>query len=502
MEHVHERSWSRISKTLVAFVLAISIGSTALPQRAHAVLGFSVVVDPTNLVQNTVDAVSSAAIHVKEYVLDTLAWQVGNLAIQSMTKSLVNWINSGFKGSPAFVTDLNRNLQGVGDKVASEFFESLSSNLDGITTTPFQDKVIDAVRLGYYLRTSPESFYTKYPYTLNQVSSNDKEFLKGKFTEGGFNAWFQATLVPQNNPYGARELAEKVLSEQVGTQVQIRTRELDWGKGFLSWRGDCVATTRSVSAAADAMNVTGDEEPVDLSGEDECLGYEVKTPGSVIMEAIPNSMQANMNRLVSADELNEIVGALMNQLIGQVLGSGSGGGGLSGLSRPSAGGGASVLDQATDPSQAGSTQGISSTFAATLSNQRKYVAEYQAGWNTIRTAAQAVPQRCSTSGSPSPQDLIARSGEALVQAANGLAALDALQTRLTAALDAGGSQTTTLLAISEDYNELISSDTLPSAEAIAEAQTESKDSGESEQVSFYTQMTRLASSRTCDVSDE
>jgi hypothetical protein len=215
------------------------------------------------------------------------------------------------------------------------------------------------------------------------------------------------------------------------------------------------------------------------------------------MEQLNTQLGSNVNRLVSADEFNEIIGALMNQLVGQVLGGGDGSG-LSGVSRPSAGGGSSYLDQATDASQSGvSDAGISKTFTTTIENQRKYITQYQEGWDKIRTAAQAAANRCPTSGSPTPQDVLARSGSALAQAANAGAALDAIQTRIAAATDAGGNQTTTLLSISEDYNELISSDTLPSAEDIAEAQAESQDTGDEAQSSLYTRMTRLSSSSSC-----
>ena len=133
---------NHLLKKVATGVIGLSLLFTfAIPQRAHALFGIGdIVIDPTNLIQNTINAVNSAAEYTLEYVLDGLAWEVANLAIQSMTKSIVNWINSGFEGSPAFVTDLRTNLRGVGDAVAARFFEELANQ--EIATTPFQDKVL------------------------------------------------------------------------------------------------------------------------------------------------------------------------------------------------------------------------------------------------------------------------------------------------------------------------------------------------------------------------
>ena len=186
------------------FLIVVTASGAIMPQRAHAA-GFPVV-----------DIINE----IKEWGTDTLAWQVGNLVIESLLKSTINWINSGFEGSPAYVTDLQENFRGLGDAVAEKFFQELVEGLDE-TDLPFQDRVIDAVRLGYYLHTSPESFYTKYPSTLNQVSPDSRAFLEGDFSQGGFNAWFATLMNPSNNPYGARDLAERYLSSAIGTRTSV-----------------------------------------------------------------------------------------------------------------------------------------------------------------------------------------------------------------------------------------------------------------------------------------
>lgn len=490
--------YTKIISALAGSSLLLAVGISAFPRPAHALA--EVVIDPFNLVENSMSA-------TLDYVLDPLAWQVANVAIQSITKSTVNWINSGFQGSPAFVTDLNENLRGVGDAVADRFFDELSSEIE-LNRTPFQDKVLDAVRLGYYLHTSPESFYTKHPYTLNQVSGDDAAFLRGDFSQGGWNAWFATMMNPQNNVYGSRMLAEEALTNTVSNATNGRLQELSWNRGFLSWRGDCIKapvykTGQGPSGGSKDGSVPPD--PVSLEKKDSgCASYTIKTPGSVIMEQLNDTLGANVNRLVSADEFNEIIGALMNQLAIQVLGGGDGGG-LSGVSKPSSGGGSSFLDRATDPSQSGSPDsGLVTNFARTIQSQQKSVEDYRAAWTRIQGAAQAAQNACGTRATeaPTPEQVLARASTALVTAANAKARLDSLATRITAITDAGGNQTSAVLSLSTEYNALMNSDVLPSTSALTEALVESEDTGSERPGSLYSQMTRLANSRTCTGSND
>lgn len=438
-------------------------------------VGPALVTQNLTLVESGISAVKNAAIVTKEYILNTLAWEVANLAIESITKSTVNWINSGFQGSPAFVTDLNENLSGVSDTVAARFFDELSSQR--IKTSPFQDKVLDAVRLGYYLRTSPDSFYTRNPYTLDRVSANDAAFLKGDFSQGGWDAWFETVNNPNNNRYGAEMLANQALEDAVSSATGARLQELSWNRGFLQWCGD------EISVEADAA------EAESLEQEDQCVGKQTRTPGSVISEQLNDALGSGMERLIVADDFNEIIGALLNQLAAQVLGGGSGGG-LTGVSRPSSGGGSSFLDTASQ----GSGANIASSFSATISRQTDQVLTFQKNWEKIRDAANAALAKCGTTGNASAQQVLDTAATRLVRAANALAALTKLQADITAANTAGGNQSNALSAVSSAYGELINSNTLPTPEEISEAQIQSKDTGSANPGSLYSQMTRISNS--------
>src|SRR3989344_803694 len=165
-------------------------------------------------------------------IADALAWAAAKTAIQSMTQSIVNWINSGFEGSPAFVTDLKRNLGNLGAAVAEDFIRGLDEVVQDNTgfsiRAPFQDQIAQALRTEFYRTTSSYGFDARYPY-------------RDCYGSGGFswNGFFCESRNDANNPYGRYMLARNDLFRQVDQETQNRLREIDWGNGFLSWRGSC-----------------------------------------------------------------------------------------------------------------------------------------------------------------------------------------------------------------------------------------------------------------------
>ncbi len=491
------RSTSFFKKVLtlvIALALIVPAGVSFSPRPAYALFGIGdITFDPTNLVQNIFSAVKSSALVTKEYVLDTLAYQVAEVARQSVIRSLVNWINSGFQGSPAFVTDLKRNLRGVEDAVAQRFFASLASQ--DITDSDAQDRVISLARIGYFLTTSRESFYERYPNTLTQVSPDANAFLEGDFSQGGFDAWFSAVLVPQNNPYGMQELINQDLQRLTSEARDSRLQELSWNRGFVSWRGECI----DQNPQGEQEYLPGDDLPadlsVDLTGEDACAEFEIETPGSVIVEQLNKTLGSNIDKLVSADEMNEIIGALLNQLVGHVLGTN--GGGFRSASRPSSGGGSSIVDQATNPNQAGGSGAtIRQNFITTVAEQKRYITDFQTAWTKIRTAADTALTRCGASGTPNPEDVAKRATTMLTKAANALTELEDISEDIAAIDTTAGDPTSALLDLTTRYQALLASGTLPTPDEIAEAQAESQDTGDTEPGSLYSQLTNRAASCT------
>ncbi len=463
--------------SLVVTVLAVSY-SPALPSNkvpAHAQLGAVTTfeVNPAILTGVATIAASEVTQTTIEQVLNGIAWSVAKVAVGSITRSTVNWINSGFNGSPAFVSDLNENLSYLGDAVAEDFFNNL--NRTAINTTgfnivsPFQDQIAAQLRQEYYLATSNTLGLSR--YDLNGYSTDPKAFINGDFSKGGFDAFFAASQNPANNPFGAYELASNALWGQINAAAQQRKAELDWGNGFLPWRGNCSTASG----------------PVSLSQSEKCRTSPVRTPGSVIESQLEQNLGTGVRQLELADSINEVVGALMGQLVNQVLGPG----GLLGASQYTSGGGSSYVNQATNTSQYDSLNtSIANGVVQNIQKDRATATAYRDNWQKVLDAANVARGRCGADSEISTAITKATAG---VQKGNAaLAQIGTIQTKTQAAIqNVSASKSTLIVDAVSDYQSYLRSPVIPTADEQAEAAFQSTDTSGSDTAtqSLYTQMT-------------
>jgi hypothetical protein len=491
---------SKILAGILVCSLILSIGFA--PRSAHA-SGLPVI-DAANLVPNIATKIETGATHiieaaqlalgnalnVKEFSLDPIAWAVGKMAVQSLTKSVVNWINSGFHGSPAFVTDLEGNLQAVGDAAAGKFLTTLAN--DPALKSPFQSKVAQVAYTGYLLATAKDTYVRVNAYNLNKVTPNDTQFLAGDFSKGGWSAWFAATMNPQNNPYGAQILAENGLNVNVTAAQNKRTIELNWGQGFMSWCGDSGGHTDSTTSGASG-SIPAEElkalktiDPSYCAKEDGSLGT-IKTPGSVIQAQVNKTLGLQGDQLVTADEFNEIIGALLSQLVSQALGSG----GLSGVSSTSSGG-TGYLDQATG---SGASSNVTASISKATTDQIEKVKVFQANWQKIKNEADLAKTKVESCTS---SDKVADVTRVLEQAAVGLGSASASLTKLQQVLTdatAAGSDATKLAQVGQELTDALQS---PAATDMAFAESQSQDAPADSGATLYSQMKDIAEG-TCSI---
>jgi hypothetical protein len=479
-------------------LLTVTIMFGIAPRPAHALFGMGdIVLDPGNLVQNTLTAIKSVTgCDLKECALDPLAWFVAKIAIQSMTKSVVNWINSGFHGSPAFVGDLEGHLQVVGDAAAYGFLKELTTN--AAINSPFRSQIVKAAALGYYAATSKDAYFQVNTYTLNRFTTNDKAFLAGDFSKGGWGAWYGAWMNPQNNPYGASMAIGDAINARVTATKDKTMVQLNWGQGFLSWCGDVDVNKDGVSGSVDeteTVEVTAlkSTDPSGCTKSDGTPG-QTQTPGTVIQTQLNQTLGLNGNTLVTADEFDEIIGALMSQLVNQVVGSS----GLRGVASVSSGG-SGFIDLATDPSQL-STGGssVTSSMSNTVSSQITQVTNYQDAWKKIGDEAglaKTALANCLTATEASSTEVantISKAETANVKSTAALSALQNMKTKIAGlSTGSGSSATQGVTDMGTELQTLISGPTMPTATELSDAQLQSQDSGTNPNPTLYTKMKNI-----------
>ena len=234
---------------------------------------------------------------------DSIALTIAKSTISRLVNSTVKWINNGFDGNPAYVNNPKQYFTDIADGEAGEFIRG--SEL-GLLCSPFQANI----RLSLM-----QEYYEPLPYqcTLSEVTSNIEGFFDD-FSQGGWDAWFSMTQNPTNNPYGAYLKARIDMDSRIANAIGLKNQQLDRGRGFLSFEK---CPSGSFEGTDEELNKgcfkTGTWEKVDAT---------VVTPGSVIETQLSTVLGTGIRQLELADEFDEIVGALVTQLLQKVLGGG------------------------------------------------------------------------------------------------------------------------------------------------------------------------------------
>ena len=126
----------------------------------------------------------------KEFTLDSIFLNTAKVSINVLTESIVNWINRGFDGNPAFVDDFGGFLREVADRETAQFIEGTALEL---LCSPWRANIKVALSL-------PTGYREEVACTLSDIVANMDNFVKGDFRQGGWGGWFQLTTRPNNNP--------------------------------------------------------------------------------------------------------------------------------------------------------------------------------------------------------------------------------------------------------------------------------------------------------------
>ncbi len=343
-----KKKWAMCGVSLVlilGFFTAAYYPSPETP-RAHAgggvwILGDTSLTSLKSLAENIIQAtysvyqyVSTEALRLKEWLLDGFAFALINMILQQMSKSIITWINSGFQGDPSFIRDIDGFLTGIADRVAGDYI--WGSNLNFLCS-PFQLDLRLALEI-QYKQTRNAGAVGQNQCTLSGVVANIDNFVNGNFLSGGWNGWFQLTMVPQNNTYGSLLMMQEEFSARLSNAKGQEIKLLDFGKGFLSMK--------------------------DVKGN-------VVTPGTAIESHLNANLDSARQRIQVADEINEIFAALFSQLAQQAF---AGVGGLLGLTQSGNGAGSGEYYNNLNAQAPGAIGADTNLIQKSITTERSYQA--------------------------------------------------------------------------------------------------------------------------------
>lgn len=219
---------------------------------------------------------------------DDIAWCIVNTIIDYIVNSTIQWANSGFKGNPAFVRNPEQFFKQLADKEAASFIHELAYNSTGINVcAPFRIVIATGLAGSY----SGMNNYGRYnSCSLSQMQQVAMQ--SGKYTITTPTDWIALTK-PQNNVYYSYISAGDELRKRINVRNNTATLDLTINRGFLSYK-KCKDNTKPESKTNPCDTVT---------------------PGVLIADSLSSTLNIPKNRLVSAQKFDQMVDAIVNNLI-------------------------------------------------------------------------------------------------------------------------------------------------------------------------------------------
>lgn len=259
---------------------------------------------------------ATMALAIKEYLLDSFGWLIGDLMLKTIGLEITQWANQGFGD---FISGINPDTEGdytewrAGDTLFLTHPEQFFSDMARLVSQTAQ-KGIDEILRGIIstedtdspLRLNPQltaeldrliqqkhfkSFEDRITMT---VSAERIEAFMDDFMKGGWDMWTEIGLNPQNTPRGALLIAEQEVDRRLRESREQIERELMEGGGFLT------------SRTCDVYNPS--DPNADAFG---CVEYKEVTPGTTIEDQVTRALGTDIERTSSADELTEIIVSLL-----------------------------------------------------------------------------------------------------------------------------------------------------------------------------------------------
>lgn len=219
---------------------------------------------------------------------DGIAWCIANSLIEYVANSTIEWANTGFNGSPSFISNMDNFLEDLADQEAGNFINSIARG-----ATNGEVNLCSNFRVS--ISTGLSNYYSRSNYnrtsscSLSSVIKNIDGFMNGNFEEGGWEGWFSMTQNANNNRIGATILATDELYSRISAKNNTLKLELGLNNGFLNYK-----------------KCTNPKDP---------KSCKTVTPGAVIQSSLEKSLNLPKDRLVLAQKFDQVISAVVDNLI-------------------------------------------------------------------------------------------------------------------------------------------------------------------------------------------
>lgn len=282
-----------------------SLLSNLLGDAVSSVTSQNVPTEPKGEVRNDIK-ISTSAEAAQTFMgvpigasFNAMGWCIANSLIEYIADSTIAWANSGFNGSPAFLENPDSFFRDLADQEASNFIQSLAYNTAGFNVCePFRIELAIGLAETYSGR---EEYGRMATCSLGDIEGAWANSGIGfGVTEGNgaprpiddlggyWNTWSMARR-DENNIWGSYILANNFLYSRIQKEGNTARFELGLNDGWLNFK-KC-------------------EDPADKNS---CKTY---TPGTFIRDSLNKTEGMAKDRLVAVDKFDEVITAVVNNLI-------------------------------------------------------------------------------------------------------------------------------------------------------------------------------------------
>lgn len=272
------------SRLIVAIFLGTILVAAPLPSRAQFV--------PVWVMQDT-------PFETKEGWLDTLMKPLARRIASLFVNATVDWLRAGGKGGgPLFITDFQKFAEDALVNASGEFINQLG--LSDLLCGPFPF----AFDIGFF-GGAGRNKYEQFDCTIEDVVANMEDW-QNDFNSGGWKAWHE-NMKPQNRSSSAFMLALDTAIVAGEQEREEATTKAGASGGMLPSQL-CADVTYPTSAGT-------------VVTEERCIDT---TPQEAIATAVHDTLGSSMDWLVDADEISELVTAVADFAINQLMNEASG----------------------------------------------------------------------------------------------------------------------------------------------------------------------------------
>ncbi len=327
---------SFLKKTSHQIIVGICLGvffaaTVFVPLRANAQW---VVFNPTELVQLVTSHLADIAQWAAQEGLKTLRDQIVKRIVDDMTNQIVNSIQNG--GTPLFVTDWKQYLGKSGDiafDTVNNYLKTQGVNLCAPIAPQLQLTFASEFaqnNLGLPVQCRYQDFQANL--------KNTQDFIQ----KGGWLS-FNQLFYPENNYFGMSIGLQNAYYQTQQQDQQARTAEAQSSNGFLNvsvctqWQSPLDGSpipgpddTAFLAAGAQVDAETGSTNDWKSMEDTYCTQHQTVTPGEVAAQAATKGVLSNFDY---AENVQSVISALVNVLVGKVFNAAKGGlasGGTSG----------------------------------------------------------------------------------------------------------------------------------------------------------------------------